>query len=63
MEEREALVVEKIIGERKLTEKKCRNINVATLLYCGRERERVTLRLAVYRHSVRLGGKPLETHD
>jgi hypothetical protein len=24
---------------------------------------RVTLRLAVYRHSVRLGDKPLETHD
>jgi hypothetical protein len=26
-------------------------------------RFRVTLRLAVYRHSVRLGGKPLETHN
>jgi hypothetical protein len=24
---------------------------------------KVTLRLAVYRHSVRLGVKPLETHD
>jgi hypothetical protein len=29
----------------------------------GRVRVRVTLRLAVYRHSVRPGTKPLETHD
>jgi hypothetical protein len=27
------------------------------------KRDRVTLRLAVYRQSVRLGDKPLETHD
>jgi hypothetical protein len=30
---------------------------------CTRLRVRVTLRLAVYHQSVRLGAKPLETHD
>jgi hypothetical protein len=28
-----------------------------------KHQERVTLRLAVYRQSVRLGAKPLEVHD
>jgi hypothetical protein len=37
---------------------------IRTRLHAGNStRVRVTLRLAVYRQSVRLGDKPLETHD
>jgi hypothetical protein len=34
-----------------------------SVLQWSESRVRVTLRLAVYRQSVRLGDKPLETHD
>jgi hypothetical protein len=37
--------------------------SVITFLPAVRVRVRVTLRLAVYRQSVRLGDKPLETPD
>jgi hypothetical protein len=39
------------------------HILLSRLTYWDNVRVRVTLRLAVYRQSVRLGAKPLEDHD
>jgi hypothetical protein len=43
--------------------KKLENTTFRKMGFCPYVRVRVTLRLAVYRQPVRLGDKPLETHD